>query len=277
MWRLLPPPPHWYIMDGGSASVFCLWASFRQSTPRSLLPNFFRSARRKDIMARLAILMAAVTLLGAQVTSSPRRAAARSVVHVGNTNVPSLLYINAAPGNTVVEKRTGSSDIIQLFLYPATKENKNEAKIATAVLKGDVLGVLTFTQLLPPVGNTTIKGTLAGLTPGKHGFHIHEKGDLSKGCISAGGHYNPYMRDHGAPEDTERHVGDLGNIEVDETGTAVVDIVDNMITLVGPRSIVGRAIVIHAGVDDLGKGGHPDSLTTGNAGGRVDCAVIGYA
>lgn len=72
-----------------------------------------------------------------------------------------------------------------------------------------------------------------------------------------------------------RHVGDLGNITAADDGTACVDITDKQVTLIGAQSVVGRTIVVHAGVDDLGKGGHELSKTTGNAGGRLACGVIG--
>lgn len=114
-----------------------------------------------------------------------------------------------------------------------------------------------------------------GLTPGKHGFHIHEKGDLTDGCASTGGHYNPDKVSHGAPNDQVRHVGDLGNIVADENGIAKTSYSDTVVSLYGARSVIGRAIVIHAEADDLGKTNHPDSLKTGNAGGRVACGVIG--
>lgn len=71
-----------------------------------------------------------------------------------------------------------------------------------------------------------------------------------------------------------RHVGDLGNIEADAQGSVTLDGIDS---LLAASSILGRAVVIHEGVDDLGKGGQPDSLTTGHAGGRVACGVIGVA
>jgi hypothetical protein len=82
---------------------------------------------------------------------------------------------------------------------------------------------------------------------------------------------------HGGPTDAVRHVGDLGNVIAGADGVAKVNLTDNMISLQGVTNIVGRTIVIHADEDDLGKGGHELSVTTGNAGGRVACGVIGTA
>jgi superoxide dismutase, Cu-Zn family len=72
-------------------------------------------------------------------------------------------------------------------------------------------------------------------------------------------------------------VGDLGNINVDDTGVAVVLITDSKIQLLGPHSIVGRSIVVYAGADDMGRGGHENSLTTGNTGPRIAAGVIGLS
>ena len=74
-----------------------------------------------------------------------------------------------------------------------------------------------------------------------------------------------------------RHVGDLGNIIADVTSTSSVNIVDSLISLNGPFSILGRSIVIHAGEDDLGTGGDAGSMATGNAGARLGCGVIAVA
>eukprot|EP00457_Paulinella_chromatophora_P018509 gb/GEZN01019852.1/.p1 GENE.gb/GEZN01019852.1/~~gb/GEZN01019852.1/.p1 ORF type:complete len:156 (-),score=19.66 gb/GEZN01019852.1/:144-611(-) len=146
---------------------------------------------------------------------------------------------------------------------------------ASCVLTGDkVTGILTFVQD-PKGGPTKIVGKIKGLTGGKHGFHVHAFGDLSEGCVSAGGHFNPFNKKHGAPVDTERHVGDLGNIDAKQGSETVVDITDPYVSLVGANSVIGRAIVVHAGEDDLGKGGNEESLKTGNAGARVACGVIG--
>lgn len=104
---------------------------------------------------------------------------------------------------------------------------------------------------------------------------VHEFGDNTNGCTSAGPHFNPFGKTHGAPEDVERHVGDLGNVVADASGNVTVNIQDSQLTLSGANSILGRSLVVHADPDDLGKGGHELSKTTGNAGGRLACGVIG--
>ncbi|XP_046744337.1 superoxide dismutase [Cu-Zn]-like [Diprion similis] len=139
--------------------------------------------------------------------------------------------------------------------------------------KGNVTGELKLTQNSSD-SPVTITGTIYGLPDGLHGFHVHQAGDLSNGCVSALGHFNPDKLDHGAPEDSVRHVGDLGNID-SRNGVATVEISDSVISLSGRNSIIGRSIVVHAGEDDLGKGNHSLSLKTGNAGDRAACGVIG--
>ncbi|CAL5379114.1 unnamed protein product [Camellia sinensis] len=114
-----------------------------------------------------------------------------------------------------------------------------------------------------------LRGNVSGLKPGLHGFHVHALGDTTNGCMSTGPHFNPAGKEHGAPEDEIRHAGDLGNVTVGGDGTANFTIVDKQIPLCGPNSIIGRAVVVHADPDDLGKGGHELSKSTGNAGGRV--------
>ncbi|XP_043701792.1 superoxide dismutase [Cu-Zn], chloroplastic [Telopea speciosissima] len=150
-----------------------------------------------------------------------------------------------------------------------------ETKKAVAVLKGNsqVEGVVTLTQ--EDGCPTKVDVRIIGLTPGLHGFHLHEYGDTTNGCISTGPHFNPNKRTHGAPEDEIRHAGDLGNIVANAEGVAEATIVDNQIPLSGPNAVIGRAFVVHELEDDLGKGGHELSLSTGNAGGRLACGVVG--
>jgi len=125
-------------------------------------------------------------------------------------------------------------------------------------------------------GPVIITGQITGLPPNsKHGFHVHGSGDVRNGCASTGSHFNPHNKTHGAPTDEIRHVGDLGNIDADGSGIAQVNIMDKVISLSGINSVIGRAFVVHSGVDDLGKGGNDESLKTGNAGSRVGCGIIG--
>uniref|UniRef100_A0A2A4JHM4 Superoxide dismutase [Cu-Zn] n=1 Tax=Heliothis virescens TaxID=7102 RepID=A0A2A4JHM4_HELVI len=147
---------------------------------------------------------------------------------------------------------------------------------AVCVLKGDVTGTVYFDQQ-DENSAVVLSGEVHGLTQGKHGFHVHEFGDNTNGCTSAGAHFNPKKLEHGAPDSAVRHVGDLGNIESTGAGATKVNIQDKLISLTGPNSIIGRTLVVHADPDDLGIGGHELSKTTGNAGARIACGVIGLA
>lgn len=152
-----------------------------------------------------------------------------------------------------------------------TEANETVYAVVSELIHTDkVKGQILFMQR--PGEPTLIKGRVTGLEPGKHGFHIHEFGDLSNGCDSAGPHYDPDGVDHGDVD--KGHVGDLGNITANPSGVADFTIVAKRVNLSGDRSIVGRAIVIHSDEDDLGKGGDEESLKTGNAGERVACGVI---
>ncbi|KAL1298692.1 hypothetical protein HN51_042998 [Arachis hypogaea] len=172
---------------------------------------------------------------------------------------------------------SAASSPLQLPLFPTNSITAIAAntKKAVAVLRGTspVEGIVTLTQQFN--GSTTVNVRVTGLTPGPHGFHLHEYGDTTKGCVSTGPHFNPNKMKHGAPGDQIRHAGDLGNIVANADGVAEATIVDNQIPLIGPNSVVGRALVVHELEDDLGKGGKELSLSTGNAGGRLACGVVG--
>jgi Cu-Zn family superoxide dismutase len=141
-----------------------------------------------------------------------------------------------------------------------------------------IQGMVYFTENL--ADNTVIMDIhIEGLRKnGLHGFHIHECGDLSEECESMCAHFNPYGKSHGCPGMKERHVGDLGNLKTNAKGEAKYTFYDDVIKLRGIRAnIIGRGLIIHADRDDCGQGGQPDSLTTGHAGKRIACAVIGYS
>merc|ERR1712166_1287858 len=119
---------------------------------------------------------------------------------------------------------------------------------------GDVGGMITLTQPAPDA-ELEIKGEITGLAAGMHGIQIREFGDFTQGAATAGAIFNPDGKPHGGPDDDERMVGDLGNIEVGEDGKANVVIIDRYATLFGERCIIGRALVVFENEDDVGKGG----------------------
>jgi len=128
-----------------------------------------------------------------------------------------------------------------------------------------VTGMLTFTKSGDDI---QIVGDITGLKPGKHGFHLHEKGDCSAAdAASAGAHFNPGQHKHGGPTTTERHEGDLGNIEADASGKAHIDWKGKM-SLSGADSIIGKSVVVHEKEDDL------KTDPSGNSGTRIACGVI---
>ena len=145
-----------------------------------------------------------------------------------------------------------------------------------AVFDSKIKGTVRFVE---KENGVEIEINLTGLKKNhKHGFHVHQYGDMSDKCESMCSHFNPFQKTHGGPNSKERHVGDLGNIQTDGNGNVHVVFMDSMIKLRGTKSnIIGRGLIIHADEDDLGLGNFEDSHTTGHAGKRIACAVIGYA
>src|SRR5207237_727941 len=131
----------------------------------------------------------------------------------------------------------------------------------------DVTGTVKFTQSGDKVH---MEARVAGLTPGAHGFHIHEKGDCSSGDgMSAGGHFNPLSKPHAHVATPERHAGDLPPLEANASGVAALDADLDVIKVgAGPTDVIGHAVIVHAAPDDF------TTQPTGNSGARVACGVI---
>jgi Cu-Zn family superoxide dismutase len=142
---------------------------------------------------------------------------------------------------------------------------------AVAVIdSGKIKGTVIFTQKGEYV---LIKLDVKGLKKNaKHGFHIHETGDLREGCKSCCAHYNPDKTDHAGLEGG--HAGDLGNIKTDDVGNCEMSLKTDKFVV---DDILGRSIIIHEDEDDLGLGNFEDSKTTGHSGARIACSVIGIS
>lgn len=151
----------------------------------------------------------------------------------------------------------------------ATAARTGERAEAVIEARSDskLTGKATFTEV---AGGVLVEIEVQGTSPGWHAVHVHDKGDCSApDGSSAGGHFNPATKNHGSPHAAEHHAGDLGNLYVDNDGTGHhVILMPELTVAAGDHSVRGRAIIVHAGVDDL------VSQPTGNAGGRIGCGVI---
>jgi len=148
------------------------------------------------------------------------------------------------------------------------------AEVTTAVAKieakndSGVTGTATFRAYK---GKVSLHVEIHNASPGEHAFHLHEIGDCSSpDGKSAGGHWNPTTADHGRWGHEPYHLGDVGNIVVDDSGTGSY-VLESEVWTVGSgdaSDVIGRSVIVHAGVDDF------TSQPTGAAGGRIGCGVI---
>jgi Cu-Zn family superoxide dismutase len=149
--------------------------------------------------------------------------------------------------------------------------SKSTIQEAVAVISsGKIQGVVIFKQKEDYIRIIIdIKGLIKNH---KHGFHIHESGDLREGCKSCCAHYNPNNTEHSGLDGG--HAGDLGNIKTDDDGNCFMSIKTDKFIV---DNILGRSIIIHEDEDDLGLGTESDSKTTGHSGARIACSVIGIS
>lgn len=161
--------------------------------------------------------------------------------------------------------------LVVLVLLVALRCATMQGPAATARLEprsgSGASGTVTFTELAD--GSVRVKADLTGISPGVHGLHVHEKGDCSApDASSAGEHFNPTSAPHG-PHAMTSHAGDFGNVSADDRGEIHTRFTTRSVTLgQGERSVLGRAVVLHADPDDL------TTQPSGNAGERIACGVV---
>ncbi|MBZ0114943.1 MAG: superoxide dismutase family protein [Thermoanaerobaculia bacterium] len=172
----------------------------------------------------------------------------------------------AAPGSDDVVSPDETAAAAEAYEPEAVVPTKAHA-VLTPIEGSSVQAAVNFTEV---AGGVQVNAWVLGAEPGDHGFHLHEVGDCSAADFtSAGGHFNPTAVQHGGPGDALHHAGDWGNLVVNSVGSGALSVTTNMLS-VGPgaNSVVGRAVILHSGTDDL------VSQPSGDAGPRIACGVV---
>ncbi|MEA2711088.1 MAG: superoxide dismutase, Cu-Zn family [Phycisphaerales bacterium] len=184
--------------------------------------------------------------------------------------LPAAVAFALVAGCENMKKDSAGSKKMDASGKPTAVAHLETAKAAsTQPAWGKPTGTVTFTQ----VGDNKVKAAydIKGLAPGKHGFHIHDKGDLSAADFSsAGPHFNPTKHKHDGTTGDERHAGDLGNVDADTSGNAKGNVTVEGLTIGSGAAtdIVGRSIVVHEKADDM------KTDPSGNSGARIAAGVI---
>lgn len=162
---------------------------------------------------------------------------------------------------------------VTIVISCKTNNNTNDSKKLTLAFESksntSTSGTATFIE---NKGEVTFVAKIAGLKPGIHAIHIHEKSDCSTADgSSAGGHWNPTFKKHGKWGVEEYHKGDIGNFTADENGNGTITLITTE-WCIGcgdvNKDILGKGLIVHAGADDF------VTQPTGNSGARVACSAI---
>ena len=172
-------------------------------------------------------------------------------------------------------KKLALSMIAITALLISCKSNSNASdtkKLDIAFESKSNSSVTGTASFIEKNGQVTFVAKIAGLKPGEHAIHIHEKSDCSAADgSSAGGHWNPTFKKHGKLSQGESHKGDIGNFNADEKGNGTITLsTDEWCIGCGDatKDILGKGLIVHQGADDY------ISQPTGNAGARVACSAI---
>ncbi|MBC2602464.1 superoxide dismutase family protein [Puniceicoccus vermicola] len=219
-------------------------------------------------------LLAVLCLFGASfATAGVNGPGPQSIKHHSKLNLEGLLA-NNSDGEVASKEATSDESADSHDNHgDASDSDAGNVKLLVAVVTptagNDTSGTVYFAK---SADGLKVWGTIKGLSPGNHGFHVHQYGDITAADgTSAGGHFNPHHQPHAGPDAKHRHVGDLGNITANKDGVAEFSFIDTKLSIQGANSILGRGLIVHQGADDL------TSQPTGAAGPRVGMAVIGVA
>ncbi len=174
-------------------------------------------------------------------------------------------------GEEAVEEAMPVEEVEAPAEMTAEETDATEASTVLRTADGTEVGTVTFAETEDGVRMVAELHGVEGA--GMHGIHVHEAGECSAPDFkSAGGHFNPEDTDHACPPTLPRHAGDFGNIEVAGDGTGTLTLASDLVTVApGPTSVVGKAVILHAGEDDC------TSQPSGAAGSRLACGVVTVA
>jgi Cu-Zn family superoxide dismutase len=181
----------------------------------------------------------------------------------------SIIYSSCKTEDEVTIEKTDTT-VSQQQTTPDQYARIENVTVAIAELNSasgsNVRGFITFKQT---DSGMFVTGEIHGLTPGMHGFHIHEFGDCSApDATSAGDHFNPGQMPHAGHGMEKRHVGDMGNIDADDQGNVRIQLLDNMMKFDGENNILGKSVIVHEKEDDL------RTQPSGDAGARIACGIV---
>ncbi len=202
-------------------------------------------------------LLVAIVLPACSTTKSAANATADAAEDVADATAD---VATSAAGAVADAAGASYNAVADLF----DDDDVDAAALIRPVMAGSAQGTVTFDQ---DDDGVEITVSLRDLTPGEHGLHVHTNGS----CNPPGNHFDPMSTsEHGAPDDamSAKHVGDLGNITANGSGTAEASFEVEGLTLTGANGLVGHAIVVHSGQDDL------ESQPSGDSGDPVGCGVI---
>jgi Cu-Zn family superoxide dismutase len=166
-------------------------------------------------------------------------------------------------------KKLLTVSIVSLFCITGCAHSRGQMAMATlsSTSNSTASGTIHFVEI--GEGEVEVQADLTGVPPGTHGFHVHDKTECGADGMAAGGHYNPTSAPHGAPDAVSHHAGDFGNVTADAKGEVHARFTTHSITVApGAMSVVGHAVVLHAGTDDL------TTQPTGNSGARIACGIV---
>ncbi|MEO6949591.1 MAG: superoxide dismutase family protein [Ginsengibacter sp.] len=168
-------------------------------------------------------------------------------------NKDSVTTMNSAKDSSVVGLADGHAEAT---LSGTSADTTVEGKATFDVVGSKVKLELNIT--IPKKANQSVA------------VHLHEHGACGDMGKDAHGHWNPTNQQHGKWGSSSFHLGDIGNVTLDASGKGHLEMETDLWTIGGDSTsnILGRAVIVHGGVDDF------KTQPTGNAGSRIGCGVI---